>query len=187
MALGILLMTSFLFLSLAIYETFTHQRLFLIGLLLGASYWTRLNTILSIPFFIVMLSDKWLLESGKDSILKRVNLKPLIQLGFGVGILLITTPAVVYSIFAGIRNKLSLACWLGIFPVALLLFLKGGTGWPQFGYRYVMDFLPFLLLLIFKGIGNEIKWDHKMFICLGILWNLWGVIFINKFSWFEWW
>jgi hypothetical protein len=42
--------TSFLFLSLAIYETFTHQRLFLIGLLLGASYWTRLNTILSIPF-----------------------------------------------------------------------------------------------------------------------------------------
>lgn len=73
-----------------------------------------------------MLSDKWLLESGKDSILKRVNLKPLIQLGFGVGILLITTPAVVYSIFAGIRNKLSLACWLGIFPVALLLFLKGG-------------------------------------------------------------
>jgi hypothetical protein len=143
-----------------------------------------------------MLSDKWLLESGKDSILKRVNLKPLIQLGFGVGIfvllnftynflrfgtpfdiaytmletpnpfftegpfslsyipshlyvlfvktpvfikeppyivpsvwgmsILITTPAVVYSIFAGIRNKLSLACWLGIFPVALLLFLKGG-------------------------------------------------------------
>ena len=257
MALGILLMTSFLFLSLAIYETFTNQRLFLIGLLIGASYWTRLNTILSMPFFMIMLADKWLLESAKDSMLKRINLKPLIQLCLGVGIfvllnftynflrfgtpfdvaytmletrnpfftegpfslsyipshlyvlfvktpvfmsespyivpsvwgmsILITTPAIIYSIFAGIRNRVSLACWLGIVPVALLLFLKGGTGWPQFGYRYAMDFLPFWLLLIFKGIGSEVKWDHKTLICIGILWNLWGVIFINKFAWFEWW
>jgi hypothetical protein len=249
--------TSFLFLSLAIYETFTNQRLFLIGLLIGASYWTRLNTILCLPFFMIMLSDKWLLESAKDSMLKRIDLKPLVQLGLGVGIfvllnfsynflrfgtpfdiaytlletpnpfftegafslsyipahlyvlfvkgpvvmnespyivpsvwgmsILITTPAIIYSIFGGIRNKLSLACWLGILPVALLLFVKGGTGWPQFGYRYAMDFLPFWILLTFKGIGSEVRWDHKTLLCMGIICNIWGVIFINKFAWFEWW
>ncbi|MER3445509.1 MAG: hypothetical protein C4291_01130 [Candidatus Dadabacteria bacterium] len=77
---------SFLFLTLAIYETFTNRRPFLIGLLLGASYWSRLPTILSLPFFIIMLSDMWLLKSKEGSILGKINLKPLIRLGSGVGV-----------------------------------------------------------------------------------------------------
>jgi hypothetical protein len=252
---------SFLFLTLAIYETFSNnKRPFLIGLFLGASYWARLSTILGLPFFIIMLSDQWLLESREGSILKRINLKPLIQFGLGVGVFVlinftynflrfhtpldvayymhtirfrawvpyfnkgqfslsyipyhlavifakppvfierppyvlpsyegmaiwVTTPAFIYSIFAGVRNKISLACWLGIIPIALLIFTKGGTGWTQFGYRYGMDFYPFLLLLTLKGIGDEIRWYHKLLICFGILVNLWGVLWINKFGWFKW-
>ncbi|MER3445507.1 MAG: hypothetical protein C4291_01120 [Candidatus Dadabacteria bacterium] len=239
---------SFLFLTLAIYETFTNRRPFLIGLLLGASYWSRLPTILSLPFFLIMLSDKWLKKSNKPSFL-RINLIPLLKLGLGVGIfvilnfaynylrfgtpfdiaysieaklepwwypkglfsisyipkhlwifflkppvftskppyvvpslmgmsILITTPAFIYSIFAG-RNKIALACWSAIIPTALLEFTHGGVGWIQFGYRFALDFYPFLLMLTALGIKSTLGTDsnltreHKLLICLGILVNLW--------------
>jgi len=100
---------------------------------------------------------------------------------------LVTTPAFIYSIFAGIRNRLAFACWSAIIPIALLIFTKAGTGWTQFGYRYAMDFYPFLILLTLRGIGSTLRWHHKLLICLGILTNTWGVLWINKFHWFDWW
>jgi hypothetical protein len=249
---------SFLFLNLAIYETLGKKRPFLIGLLVGASYWSRLSTILGLPFFIIMLSDKWL-SNSEEPFLKRIRLKPLIQLGSGTAVfvflnltynylrfgtpldvaytmlltpsaqpwfdrgmfslyyipyhlyvilakppvfidkppyvvpsmqglsILVTTPAFIYSIFAGIRNRLAFACWSAIIPIALLIFTKAGTGWTQFGYRYAMDFYPFLILLTLRGIGSTLRWHHKLLICLGILTNTWGVLWINKFRWFDWW
>ncbi|MGH7900654.1 MAG: hypothetical protein ACRENZ_02850 [Thermodesulfobacteriota bacterium] len=248
---------SFLFLTLAIYETFTKQRPFYVGILLGASYLSRLPTILSLPFFIIMLSHKWILDSKELPFLNRLNIKPLIQLCFGLGIFIIfnfaynyvrfsnpfdvaysmlgksqepwyealfslsyipqhlsvlifktpsfvsdppylvpsltgmsiflTTPAFLYAFFAGIRNRIAIACWLAIFPVAFLIFIKGGTGFTMFGYRYAMDFYPFLLILTAMGIGDRIRWHHKLLISLSILVNLWGVICINKFAKFVWW
>ena len=248
---------SFLFLTLAIYETFTKQRPFYVGILLGASYLSRLPTILSLPFFIIMLSHKWILDSKELPFLNRLNIKPLIKLCFGLGIFVIinfaynyvrfgnpfdvaysmlnisqepwykalfslsyipqhlsvlifktpsfvsdppylvpsmsgmsiflTTPAFLYAFFSGIRNRVALACWLAIIPVAFLIFIKGGTGFTMFGYRYAMDFYPFLLILTAMGIGDRIRWHHKLLISLSILVNLWGVICINKFAKFVWW
>jgi hypothetical protein len=99
--------------------------------------------------------------------------------------ILITTPAFIFALFAGIRSRLSLACWSAILPTAFLIFIKSGTGWTQFGYRYALDFYPFLLLLTLRGIGRELKWYHKALIIAGVLVNLWGVLFINKFEWFK--
>jgi len=249
------LVTSNTFLLLAIYVTLRDGRPFLAGVLLGASYWSRLPTILSIPFFIVMYSDKWLNGCGDSSILKRLSFKPLLYLGFGAGIFValnfvynflrfgtpldvgyysfpgilqepwyqkgifdityiprhlkvifwgfpkiiseppyimpswngmaiwITTPAFIYALFAGIRSRLVLGCWISIVLIAFLDFMHGGWGFTQFGYRYALDFYPFLFLLTVKGIGDGIKWHHKLLIIIGILVNLWGVLWINKFGW----
>ena len=256
--------TAFLFLTLALYETLARKRPFLIGMLLGASYWSRIPTILSLPLFLIMLSDEWLGKSNGSSFFRRINFVPIIKLGFGVGIfiilnfiynylrfgtpfdiaysiqvkeepwwypkgffnifyipthlwifflkppvftseppyvmpslmgmsILLTTPAFVYSVFAGIRNKLAIACWSAIIPIALLHFTHGGTGWIQFGYRYAVDYYPFLLVLTAIGIkstmrkDSELAWDHKLLICIGILVNLWGVLWINKFGWASLW
>ncbi len=252
---------SLFFLILAIYETFGLRRPLLIGLLLGASYWSRVPVILSLPFFVIMLSDKWLIRERTGSILRRIRIKPILLLFAGVGVfvllnflynylrfgspfdvayslheisaakervspwfnkglfnlsyfkhhlyvfllhppaiidawpyivpsmaglsVLITTPIFIFAFFAGIRNKFSLACWSAIIPIALLIFTKSGTGWTQFGYRYALDFYPFLLLLTYKGIGSEIKWYHKLLIIIGVLVNLWGVLFINTFEWYK--
>ena len=103
--------------------------------------------------------------------------------------ILITTPAFIYSIFAGIRNKLSLACWSAIIPVATISFIHGGVGWQQFGYRFALDFYPFLLILTALGIKknlndrSDLKWVQKALIFTSVLVNLWGVIWINKFGW----
>jgi hypothetical protein len=250
------------FLLLAVYVTFTSRRPYLIGFLVGASYWSRLPTLMTMPFFLIMLSDAWLLpRDNKSGLLGRIRLKPVLLLGAGAGVfillnciynylrfgtpldmayvmhsiypakeklspwfnkglfdlsyipyhlrimfleppvfidswpyvipskiglsILITTPAFILALFSGIRNRLSLACWSAVIPTAFLIFIKSGTGWTQFGYRYALDFYPFLLLLTFKGIGGEMKWYHKALIIAGVLVNLWGVLFINKFEWFK--
>ena len=253
--------TSMFFLLLAIYSTFSGRSALLVGLLLGASYWSRLPTVLTLPFFVVMLSEYESPDCKSGPFLQRIKFKPILLLGAGVGVfillnflynylrfgtpfdvtyvlqsispikesvspwfnkglfsltyipyhiyaflfqppaftrswpyvmpvmsglsVLITTPAFIFAPFAGIRNKLSLACWLAIIPTAFLIFIKSGTGWMQFGYRYALDFYPFLLLLTLRGIGEELKWYHKVLIIAGVLVNLWGVLFINKFEWFK--
>lgn len=311
-----------LFLFLAVYATLIDKRPFLAGLFLGAAYLTRLPTILALPFFIVMFSDQWLPESGEKSLIRRIDLRPLLRLAAGVGVFVLlgsvynyvrfdtplhasyyywhalepnsgpgglferglfdityiprhipiifeklpyiqsaapyvvpswsgmafwaTTPAFLYALFAGvenryvkaggalaivitltvftllpaigagpssqpalgwaqfsvpyhlnllpfffliayglfvgIRNKLVLACWLAIIPIALTHFTVGVTGWPQFGYRYVLDYAPFLFLLTWLGIGDKLRWHHMVLIAASIVVNLAGVLWINKFD-----
>src|SRR5437899_10469329 len=65
------------------------------------------------------------------------------------------------AVVAGFRDKLVIACWAAIIPIALTNFSFAATGWTQFGYRYAMDFYPFLLLLVIRAIGNSIKWHHQ--------------------------
>jgi hypothetical protein len=253
--------TSLFFLLLAIYATLSGRNALLIGLLLGASYWSRLTTILTFPFFIIMLSAVLYPRGSTEPILKRINIKSIVLFGIGVsafvllnflynymrfgspldvayslhsispakesvspwfdkGLLsisyiryhvyafllqppvfidrwpyvipsmaglsiLITTPAFMFALLAGIKNRLALACWSAILLVVIVVFLKSGTGWTQFGYRYALDFYPFLLILTLKGIGDSLKWYHKLLIVLSVLVNIWGVLFINIFGWYK--
>lgn len=97
----------------------------------------------------------------------------------------LTTPAFIYAFFAGIKNRLAIGCWITIILIAFVDFCHGTWGFAQFGYRYAVDFYPFLFLLTIKGIGDAIKWHHKILIILGIIVNLWGVLWIHKFGWVE--
>ena len=245
------------FLFIAILLTLNKNHPFLIGLSLGASYWTRLTTILSLPFFLIYTHDRWYKPFNIHNILNRINIRFLFFLGLGIAIFIflnaiynyarfetpfdisyylipgileepwyqkgifdisyiprhlkvifwglpqlideypyivpswngmaiwITTPAFIYAFRAGIRNKLSVGCWLSIILIALVNFSHGTWGFSQFGYRFAVDFYPFLFLLTVKGIGDNIKWHHKILIILGIIVNLWGVLWIHKFGWVE--
>jgi len=66
------------FLLLAIRETFGKQRLLLIGLLLGASYWSRSTEIFTLPFFLFYMKNRFL-PINKNSVYN------LITLGTGIG------------------------------------------------------------------------------------------------------
>ncbi len=86
--------------------------------------------------------------------------------------------AVVYSLIN--RDRLIAACWAAIIPTAFLIFNFAATGWTQFGYRYGLDFTPFLWLLVARAIGDEIKWHHKVLITIGVLVNLMGLLWIYQ-------
>lgn len=96
----------------------------------------------------------------------------------------ITTPAFIYSLFANFREKVVKASWLSIVAISLLIFSHGTTGFAQFGYRFAVDFYPILIFLTIKGVArNGLKWHHWFLLCLSIIVNLWGTLWINKFGW----
>lgn len=314
-----------LFLVGAIYFTLADRRPVVAGLCLGAAFWTRQPTILSVPFFLIMFSDNWLPEAEGKTLLQRLNLRPLLELGSGLGVFVLlsciynymrfdtpldasehslpasvlaqpwfdhgvfsyhyisrhtlvffqnmpivqtkapyvipswagmalwaTTPAFFYAFFAGTRDKrlvaagwlliaattgviiskaianvvpdsilgldtswrtdwatyefpfqanlvpfyvliamaiwtgrhdkFILACWSAILPVALMLFTFAGTGFAQFGYRFGLDFMPFLFLLTVKGMGEDLRWHHKTLIIASVVINLWAVVWIYEFD-----
>ena len=249
--------TALTFLLLAIYSVLKNKSPFLTGIFLGASYWSRLPTILSFPFFIAMYYDRWIPRSREGSWTKIFKIRPILYLCLGAGIFVflnflynylrfgtvtdisyylipgileepwyqkgifdityiprhlreiffglpkiksefpyihpsisglaiwITTPAFIYAFFADTRNRLAIGCWLSIILIALVEFTHGTWGFAQFGYRFAADFYPFLLLLTVKGIGDEVKWHHKLLISIGIIVNLWGILWVHKFGWVE--
>jgi len=250
--------TAVFFMLLALNEVFGKKRPMLIGIFLGAAYLSRLPVILSFPFFLLMLPDKWakgirenlklLITDYRSSIFQffigigmfvclnfiynylrfgtifdvayylqpGVMNEPWCSRGYfrldyipehldtlflkgpvflsnfpyirpsWVGLAIwITTPAFIFALKSPL-DKLTLACWSGIVPVALLVMSHCGTGWAQFGYRYAMDFYPFLLILTTRGMGINLRWYHILLIVIGVLVNLWGVLWINKFGWIGW-
>lgn len=250
--------TAVFFLFLALNEVFGKSRPWVIGLLLGAAYWSRLPVILSIPFFLIMLKDQRLNEIGKNvnpsfknyllsifpfflclglfvglnflynyfrfetifdvaylmptDIMKEpwfskglfnlayipshleilffkgpifLSTFPYIQPSWAGMAIWMTTPAFIFAIKSP-RDKITLACWSAIVPIAILVMSHGSTGFTQFGYRFAVDFYPFLLILTARGITSHMRWYHKLLIGISILVNLWGVLWINKFGWVGW-
>lgn len=56
-----------------------------------------------------------------------------------------------------------------------------GIGFSQFGYRYALDFLPFLFLLLLPNLGPRLSRASKLLIVIGVAFNcvyltsLWGI------------
>ena len=98
----------------------------------------------------------------------------------GLG-LFFTTPAFIY-VFKGPWDKLSKKAALAVLCILPPLITHGVVGFTQFGYRFSLDFAPFLMLLTSKGMREELGWSEKTLIALSILVNLWGVISIIKFN-----
>ncbi len=98
----------------------------------------------------------------------------------GLG-LFFTTPAFIY-IFKGPWNRLSKYAALAVACILPILITHGTVGFTQFGYRFSLDFTPFLMLLAAKGMRENLGWEEKALIILSILVNLWGVVSIIKFN-----
>ena len=93
-----------------------------------------------------------------------------------------TTPAVVYAWKARFSQKVNL--WAGLAVLAILTptLFWFSTGWVQFGYRYSLDFFPFLLLLIGSGM-NKLTREVVLLVVLSIAINLWGVLWSVRPGW----
>ena len=160
--------------------------------------YARFGTIFDVSYYLIpgILDEAWYQKGIFDISYMHRNLKiiflklpnfssefPYVTPSWHGLAIWITTPAFVFAFFAGIRNKIAIGCWLSIILIAFVEFCHGTWGFTQFGYRFAMDFYPLLFLLTVKGIGDRLRWYHITLIVIGIIVNLWGVLWDYKFGW----
>ncbi len=87
----------------------------------------------------------------------------------------LTTPAIWVAFRARQPRPLVLATALSVVLLAIPLVLYYNTGWWQFGYRFSLDFMTPLFVLIALGAGERLGWLWRLLIAVGIGMNAWGV------------
>ena len=94
--------------------------------------------------------------------------------------ILMTTPASLY-----ILRKFKISwwmggCWVSILLSIVLLALYSNNGANQYGYRYLMDFIVPVIMIIAYNAGEKISGLLKTLIIASMIINYYGTI-----SWFR--
>ena len=92
--------------------------------------------------------------------------------------ILLTTPALLIAVNAGLRDRLNQMLWGAAILTAIPVFLYyGGGGAATYGYRYAMDFVPFLFALVaialqerFGNLEKALIGFSVAFVCYGYVW-----------------
>lgn len=238
------------FLWLMLIEILNKQRLFLIGVLIGCAYLSRLPTILAIIFPLIFLNDKFFNFKEKrfsininNLILLFSGLLIFVFLNFGynyvrygviydisysllpifhepwykyglfniknipihlteiltalpkfskdppyiipslyVLALWFVTPAFLLMIFAKFKTRIIFVSLVTLLIMAIPSLAHGSNGFTQFGFRFALDYMPFLLILTGSGYSQKNNLFSKGLIVLSILVNLWGVVMVSIFG-----
>jgi len=105
---------------------------------------------------------------------------------FGMSVLLTSSP-MVFAFFVRRRDPLKIACWLAIALVAIPTLVYYSAGWVQFGYRYIMDYLPFLMILTAFGFEDNRSprslWIKIGLVVLSIAIGFWGRYWATRLVW----
>jgi len=87
----------------------------------------------------------------------------------------LVTPALLYVFRAARRHDwFTTAIWLGVGTSMLTLLLFHGTGWVQFGNRYLLDLMPLAVLLVVIGMSGRLTRTAALLIGASIIVNAWG-------------
>lgn len=95
----------------------------------------------------------------------------------------LTTPAFFSLLATEWKKKANYLAGISSLLIAIPAILYTATGWVQFGYRYVLDFLPFIFIPMVNGLlrlPRKITWA---LIILSIFVNAWGVYWAVKLGW----
>jgi hypothetical protein len=89
--------------------------------------------------------------------------------------LLLTTPALIYLVRARGRSLLIAGGWVALLLLMIPLLLYYNTGWWQFGYRFSLDFMVPVVVLLAVAAGTRISWPMRLLILAGIVVNAYGL------------
>ena len=99
--------------------------------------------------------------------------------GDGMSILA-TTPALLYVLRRFKISWWTVGCWVAILLSIILLALYSNNGANQYGYRYIMDFIFPVIMIIASNVGEEVSGFLKTLIIASFVINYYGTI-----SWFR--
>ncbi len=83
-----------------------------------------------------------------------------------------TSPLFLYLVLHFKKGKYTVSSAATAFILSIPVFLWYSVGYAQFGYRYALDFLPFLLLILIPSLGSKLSKTALVLIILGVLFNL---------------
>lgn len=104
---------------------------------------------------------------------------PWLQIsGHGLAIW-VTTPVLLLVMWPRQRNPLHRALWITVACVAIPSLLYMNSGWVQFGYRFSLDYLVFLVMLLAIG-GRPLSRVVKALVVVGVVVNLFGAVTFDR-------
>jgi hypothetical protein len=104
---------------------------------------------------------------------------PWIQIsGHGLA-MWVTTPALVLLLWPRTKGPLHRVLWLTTLVVALPSLCYMNSGWFQFGYRFSLDYMVFLVMLLAVG-GRPLGYVAKALIIAGVVVNLFGAYTFDR-------
>ena len=90
--------------------------------------------------------------------------------------LFLTLPLLVLLVMPKEKPRLHWPLWVTVAACALPGFFYQNTGYAQFGFRFSIDYTPYLLLLLAVGAWNLKKALPVALLTLGVLVNFWGAL-----------
>lgn len=112
--------------------------------------------------------------------LPEIRFNPL-RIGFsGDGMsLFVTTPLFLYLLWPKEKPRLYRALWITTALVAVPGFFYQNSGWFQFGFRFSLDYTPYLILLLALG-GRKFTGPFWAAALMGVAVNAWGAADFNR-------
>ena len=90
------------------------------------------------------------------------------------------TPALIYlaRTYRNGRGRILLVLggWIAFGLLLIPLLLYYNTGWYQFGYRFSLDFMVPVMVLLAIAAGERLSWSMRSLILLGMIVNLYGIV-----------
>jgi hypothetical protein len=90
-----------------------------------------------------------------------------------------TTPILFYLLWPRDQPPIHRALWISTALVAIPSLLYMNSGWVQFGYRFSLDYMAFLIMLVAVG-GRPLGGLAKTLIVIGIVVNLFGAYTFDR-------
>jgi len=94
--------------------------------------------------------------------------------------LTISAPFLFWAVKA--RGPLVAATWLSVELVLLPDLMHGSWGFSQFGYRFILDAMPLLLLLLGWGYRERASWSLVAAVAVSVVVHAWGILVINLYG-----
>jgi hypothetical protein len=106
---------------------------------------------------------------------KFITRPPYVQISRHGLSLLVTTPALAYLLWPRERPPIHRALWLTVLLVSLPTFLYQNDGYVQFGFRFSLDYMVLLVVLLAIGAQPQTR-TFKTLLALGVAVNLFGAL-----------
>lgn len=86
----------------------------------------------------------------------------------------LATPPLIYLFRRYPKQWWIFGAWVAVLFNVIMLGLYSNTGAHQFGYRYILDFLVPLVILLAVGLGRKVPWHFIALTLASIVINLYG-------------